>query len=104
MENANWLLNMHNSNWLQHISTLLQSAVYIATRLSKGDPVVVHCSDGWDRTSQLVVLAQILSDPYYRTIAGLKRLLHKDFISFGHQFHKRGGMIKKEDSSPIFCN
>ena len=101
-ENPNWLLNMHNSNWLQHISSLLQSSVYIATRLSKGDPVVVHCSDGWDRTSQLVVLVQILSDPHYRTIAGLRDLLYKDFISFGHQFHKRGGMIRKEDSSPIF--
>lgn len=31
-------------------------------------PVLVHCSDGWDRTPQIVALAQILLDPYYRTI------------------------------------
>lgn len=31
-------------------------------------PVVVHCSDGWDRTTQLVALAELMLDPYYRTI------------------------------------
>jgi protein tyrosine phosphatase len=36
--------------------------------LGEGEPVVVHCSDGWDRTSQIVSLAQIMLDPYYRTI------------------------------------
>ena len=33
--------------------------------------VVVHCSDGWDRTSQLTSLAQLMLDPYYRTITGI---------------------------------
>jgi len=31
-------------------------------------PILVHCSDGWDRTSQVVALAQLMLDPYYRTI------------------------------------
>ena len=31
-------------------------------------PVVVHCSDGWDRTTQIVALAELMLDPYYRTI------------------------------------
>ena len=30
--------------------------------------VLVHCSDGWDRTAQLVALAELILDPYYRTI------------------------------------
>jgi len=33
-----------------------------------GKAVLVHCSDGWDRTSQLICLSQILIEPYYRTI------------------------------------
>lgn len=28
--------------------------------LEAGDPVLVHCSDGWDRTSQICSLAQLL--------------------------------------------
>ena len=30
--------------------------------------IVVHCSDGWDRTTQVVALAELLLDPFYRTI------------------------------------
>ena len=34
--------------------------------------VVVHCSDGWDRTSQVTSLASLLLDPHYRTIEGFQ--------------------------------
>lgn len=50
------------------------------------DNVIVHCSDGWDRTSQMSALAQIMLDPYYRTIHGFCVLIEKDWISFGHMF------------------
>lgn len=32
--------------------------------------VLVHCSDGWDRTSQVCSLGSLLLEPYYRTIEG----------------------------------
>ena len=31
-------------------------------------PVLVHCSDGWDRTTQVITLAELMLDPYYRTL------------------------------------
>ncbi len=34
--------------------------------------VLVHCSDGWDRTAQLTALAMLMLDPHYRTIRGLE--------------------------------
>lgn len=37
----------------------------------EGVSVLVHCSDGWDRTAQACSVASILLDPYYRTIRGL---------------------------------
>jgi len=46
--------------------------------------VLVHCSDGWDRTAQMSSLAQQLIDPYFRTIEGFLVLIDKEWISFGH--------------------
>lgn len=37
----------------------------------EGVSVLVHCSDGWDRTAQACSVASILLDPNYRTIRGL---------------------------------
>ena len=34
--------------------------------------VLVHCSDGWDRTAQLTALAMLMLDPHYRTIRGFE--------------------------------
>lgn len=36
----------------------------------EGASVLVHCSDGWDRTAQVCSLGSLLMDPYYRTIKG----------------------------------
>ena len=74
--------------------------------LSDNNSVLIHCSDGWDRTSQLSALTQILLDPFYRTINGFAVLIEKDWLSFGHQFALRNGLIKKgggdDQASPIF--
>jgi len=58
--------------------------------------VLVHCSDGWDRTSLLCALAQQLLDPHYRTIAGFLQLIDKDWLQFGHKFHQRYGMFSSK--------
>lgn len=51
------------------MSGLLRAAVTVASAIERDErPVLVHCSDGWDRTPQIVALAQILLDPYYRTM------------------------------------
>jgi hypothetical protein len=51
--------------------------------------VFLHCSHGWDRTSQVAALSQLFLDPFYRTRYGFSVLVEKDFMSFGHPFHLR---------------
>jgi len=37
-----------------------------------GVSVIIHCSDGWDRTSQACALAQVMLDGYFRTMQGFQ--------------------------------
>ena len=63
---------VQNSRWLKNVGKLLKGASRVCEHLEAGDPVLVHCSDGWDRTPQLTALAQLMLDPYYRTIEGFE--------------------------------
>lgn len=88
---------LHKSGWLKHISNLLEGAVLIARQIHfSHSHVLLHCSDGWDRTSQLASLAQICLDPFFRTIDGLIILVEKDWLSFGHRFADRCGYLASE--------
>lgn len=53
-------------------------------------------------THQISALAQVLLDPFYRTIDGLMVLIAKDFVFFGHQFRSRIGGHDPAESSPVF--
>jgi myotubularin-related protein 1/2 len=99
---------IENQSWLAHTSLVLQAAVKIARTIDKKkSSVLVHCSDGWDRTTQLVALAQVILDPYYRTIEGFEVLIEKEWLAFGHKFDCRSGHIHQAffetgECSPIF--
>jgi hypothetical protein len=59
-------------------------------RISRGS-VLVHCSDGWDRTAQICLLTEIILDPHYRTLRGFCLLIEKEFCTFGYKFQDRCG-------------
>ncbi|CAM9153189.1 unnamed protein product, partial [Laminaria digitata] len=103
-EDPSWLVNLHNSRWLEYLGTILSGASDVAAYLEAGDPVLVHCSDGWDRTAQLASLSQLLLDPYYRTVDGFQILVSKDWCAFGHRFAARSGHGRDPggETSPIF--
>jgi myotubularin-related protein 1/2 len=100
-----WLTRVEETKWLQHVRFVLSAAVRVADAVeNKQTTVLVHCSDGWDRTGQLCALSQMLLDKHYRTIEGFMQVIEKEWILPGHKFHDRVGPGKSEhdEQSPVF--
>ncbi|KAL3666061.1 hypothetical protein V7S43_008852 [Phytophthora oleae] len=92
---------LENTRWLKHVMRVLSGARRVAEVLHEdGASVLVHCSDGWDRTPQLVALAQLILDPFYRSIRGFASLVEKEWCSFGHKFADRIGVGKDITDQP----
>ncbi|XP_056665335.1 myotubularin isoform X1 [Monodelphis domestica] len=107
VEESHWLSSLESTHWLEHVKFVLTGAIQVADKVASGrSSVLVHCSDGWDRTAQLTSLAMLMLDSYYRTITGFEVLIQKEWISFGHKFASRIGHGEKNyadtDRSPIF--
>ena len=101
-QDLQWPSLVEDTKWLSSIRFILaaswETAFWIHVHRL---PVLLHCSHGWDRTSQVAVLAQLLLDPYYRTCKGFACLVEKDFMAFGHPFHTRcaHGEGRSQDAS-----
>ena len=102
--------NLPNTSWYETIILILKSGFQIYNSINNKCTVLIHCSDGWDRTAQLACTSQLLLDKYYRTLEGFICLIEKDWLSFGHQFRYRNGFyssidpegISENQFSPIF--
>jgi len=104
-----YLKAVDSSNWLRHLRSLVECGRFIAEAVQRGISCVVHCSDGWDRTAQTVSLAQLILDPYFRTVHGFEVLIEKDWLGFGHKFDDRcshlgisGTDEASKEVSPVF--
>uniref|UniRef100_A0AAQ4QEA9 Myotubularin related protein 1a n=1 Tax=Gasterosteus aculeatus aculeatus TaxID=481459 RepID=A0AAQ4QEA9_GASAC len=107
IDEAHWHSAIDQTHWLEYIRLLLAGAAKIADKLeSAKTSVVVHCSDGWDRTAQLTSLAMLMLDSHYRTLRGFQVLVEKEWVSFGHKFAARVGHGDENhansERSPLF--
>ena len=84
---------LDKSSWLKLLKPIIDGTGMIIKSVLENQHVLVHCSDGWDRTAQLSSLAQICLDPFYRTIEGLMVVLEKEWQAFGHKFQDRTGIV-----------
>lgn len=93
------------AHWLIGISNLLEIASKTVSMIEENTSVMVSLEEGWDRTAQVISLAQLLMDPWYRTIAGFQCLIEKEWLRFGHKFGQRHTQTKADKQSeraPVF--
>ncbi|XP_017154619.1 myotubularin-related protein 4 isoform X2 [Drosophila miranda] len=103
-DDPNWFGQLEKTMWMQHLSGLLGAAMTVVHTIEKnGRPVLVHCSDGWDRTPQIVATAQLCLDPYYRTVEGFRVLVEREWLNFGHKFADRSGNGPNSDEVNERC-
>uniref|UniRef100_A0A674HBW3 Myotubularin related protein 8 n=1 Tax=Taeniopygia guttata TaxID=59729 RepID=A0A674HBW3_TAEGU len=102
---SDFLTGLENSGWLRHIKAVMDASVFLAKAVrEERASVLVHCSDGWDRTAQVCSLASLLLDPFYRTFKGFMVLIEKEWIAMGHKFSHRCGHLDGDpkEVSPVF--
>ncbi|CAB3984119.1 Myotubularin-related 13 [Paramuricea clavata] len=105
-QGESFLKALQESEWFNQLSLTLRISGAIVDLLDiQGSSVLVSFEDGWDTTSLITSLAQVMLDPNYRTIDGFKVLIEKEWLSFGHRFSHRCNHIQSTQSSgfaPVF--
>uniref|UniRef100_A0A914XA33 Lateral signaling target protein 2 homolog n=1 Tax=Plectus sambesii TaxID=2011161 RepID=A0A914XA33_9BILA len=105
IDQTTYFQSLQATQWFLHLSNLMSSSLRCVDALvDEGRSVLVHCSDGWDRTTQIVCLAKLIADPHYRTMTGFKELIEREWIDFGHKFADRVGLLNSDpnERSPVF--
>jgi hypothetical protein len=87
--------SIEKSHWFDIIHKVIEKAFLIYqtfttedTDGTKSKNVLIYCQNGSSASCVISSLAQILLDPFYRTMEGFKKLIYKDWIYYGHNFMK----------------
>lgn len=109
-----WLSSLETSRWLNYVRLSLVAAMNVVQSICNDrSPVIIKETGGRDFAVVVASLAQLILDPYYRTIRGFQTLIQKMWVLGGHQFLLRCNHtiqptqeIDKEESgeSPVFLH
>ena len=103
-DNKLFLSQLENTKWLNHLSGIIKAAITVTSAIDQSaKPVLIHCSDGWDRTPQILALSKLLLDPHYRTIDGFRTLIEIDWLQYGHKFSQRNGHCTSSNDTNERC-
>jgi hypothetical protein len=100
-----WFAGLDATGWYDLLVSILRASTVLVEKVSVGNlDVLCRCSHGLDRTPQVVSLAMLCLDPYYRTIEGFGVLIEKEWVSMGHRFRTRNclGQVPSDETSQIF--
>jgi hypothetical protein len=78
-----WRESLDDTQWLKGVRLLLETTSEIVNLIIDGEPVLVQSADGGDAVPQVVSLAQVCLDPYFRTTAGFCFLIEKEWMACG---------------------
>eukprot|EP01062_Namystynia_karyoxenos_P012973 TRINITY_DN1466_c0_g1_i1.p1 TRINITY_DN1466_c0_g1~~TRINITY_DN1466_c0_g1_i1.p1 ORF type:complete len:885 (+),score=214.84 TRINITY_DN1466_c0_g1_i1:72-2726(+) len=97
-----YFVQLDRTKWIEYMRLVLIASLDVVTIVRDyQSSVLVHCSDGWDRTSQVTSLAALLLDPYYRTLDGFATLVDNHWLAMGHRFRTRGTGVTIEVQQPL---
>ncbi|VDK43741.1 unnamed protein product [Anisakis simplex] len=82
-----WYSLVDNTGWCALVfKCLLEARKVVNLVVDNQRSVVITDEDGLNASVVVCCLAQICADSYYRTIAGLNRLIEKEWIALGYPF------------------
>uniref|UniRef100_A0A1B6ECB3 Myotubularin phosphatase domain-containing protein n=1 Tax=Clastoptera arizonana TaxID=38151 RepID=A0A1B6ECB3_9HEMI len=105
IQDNHFLSLVESSKWLHYVSNCLSKAAEVArTLLQSEKSVVLQEGDGRDMCAVISSLAQILVDPFYRSLYGFQSLIQKEWVAMGHSFCTRLSHVYNIETqeSPVF--
>ncbi|CAL8248947.1 unnamed protein product [Merluccius merluccius] len=106
LSDVKWLSSLDSCGWLDIIRQCLQKAVEVVECLEKENANVLIMEEGGsDLCCVISSLAQLMLDPFYRTLPGFQSLIQKEWVAGGHRFLDRCNQLHlkdKENVSPVF--
>ena len=104
---AHWFTSLGNTKWYSYVMQAIQTALKLAGFLeTDGSSVLVHGAKGTDNTLLLTSLAQMIIDPYTRTLEGFLELIIREWVMGGYPFRRRtAGLLentKEKGRAPTF--
>jgi hypothetical protein len=95
---------IQDSKWFDQLQLIINMSNLIVERIEEASSVMVALEDGWDLTSQVTCIAQLMLDPYYRTLEGFSVLVEREWLSMGHRFSRRSNQTADDQTgfAPIF--
>ncbi|KAJ3603591.1 hypothetical protein NHX12_028336 [Muraenolepis orangiensis] len=98
-----WLSSLDSCGWLEIIRQCLQKATEVVECLEKENANVLIMEDsGSDLCCVISSLAQLMLDPFYRTLLGFQSLIQKEWVAGGHRFLDRCNQLHLKDKECVW--